>query len=94
MTSMLSLTLEASMATITIRNLDEETKSRLRIQAAHHDRSMEEEARVILRAELHRGGSQEHDLAESIRRRFEALGGVELSLPPREQMREPPDPNR
>jgi len=40
------------MASITIRNLDEQTKSRLRVRAAHHKRSMEEEARHILRASL------------------------------------------
>jgi plasmid stability protein len=38
----------AAMASITIRNLDEETKRRLRIRAAKHGRSMEEEARRIL----------------------------------------------
>ena len=81
------------MASITIRNLDEETKSRLRIQAAHHNRSMEEEVRNILRAALESTGSQPLDLAASIRRRFEPLGGVELPLLPREPMRQPPDPS-
>lgn len=38
------------MATLTIRNLDEETKRLLRQKAASHDRSMEEEARRILRS--------------------------------------------
>lgn len=38
------------MATLTIRNLDDETKRLLREQAARHDRSMEEEARQILRS--------------------------------------------
>ncbi len=37
------------MATLTIRKLDEETKRLLRERAARHDRSMEEEARQILR---------------------------------------------
>lgn len=40
------------MATLTIRNLDDELKSRLRIRAARHDHSMEEEARSILRTAL------------------------------------------
>jgi hypothetical protein len=35
----------ASMATLTIRQLDQKTKTRLRVRAAHHGRSMEEEAR-------------------------------------------------
>ena len=37
------------MASITIRNLDAHTKARLRVRAAHRQRSMEEEARNILR---------------------------------------------
>ncbi len=40
------------MASITIRNLDNSLKSRLRIQAAVHGRSMEDEARDILRSSL------------------------------------------
>ena len=37
------------MASITIRNLDDWLKRRLRVRAAEHGRSMEEEAREILR---------------------------------------------
>ena len=37
------------MASITIRNLDDGIKRRLRVRAAEHGRSMEEEAREILR---------------------------------------------
>ena len=36
------------MATLTIGNIDEHTKAQLRIQAARHGRSMEEEARTSL----------------------------------------------
>lgn len=49
MTAMLSV---ESMATITIRNLDEETKGRLKIRAATLGHSMEQEARNILRESL------------------------------------------
>ena len=38
------------MATLTIRNLDDETRRLLRERAARHDRSMEEEVRQILRS--------------------------------------------
>ena len=38
------------MPSITIRNLDEQTKERLRVRAARRKRSMEDEARNILRA--------------------------------------------
>ena len=73
------------MATLTIRNLDDELKSRLRIRAARHDHSMEEEARSILRNAL----SDSEDVDEStgiatrIRNRLENIGGVELGLPER-----------
>ena len=40
------------MATLTIRDLDETLKRSLRIRAANRNRSMEEEARQILRAAL------------------------------------------
>ena len=78
------------MASITIRNLDDDVKTRLRIQAAGHGRSMEEEARVILRnAVEHKAAPR--NLASAIRARIEPLGGVDLELPPREPMRAPPD---
>lgn len=82
------------MASITIRKLDEQTKARLRVRAAHHKRSMEDEARNILRATLSESAASPRNLAESIRRRFRALGGVELRTPAREAMRQPPKPGK
>ena len=82
------------MASITIRKLDEQTKARLRVRAAHHQRSMEDEARNILRAALAQETATPGNLAEAIRRRFEPLGGVELPLPVREPMRAPPKPGK
>lgn len=82
------------MASITIRNLDEQTKERLRVRAAHQGRSMEDEARNIIRAALSRDVSSSKNLALAIRKRFEPLGGVELELPARESMREPPRPGK
>jgi antitoxin FitA len=79
------------MATLTIRQLDEKTKSRLRVRAAHHGRSMEEEAREILRSALTSSSRHTGNLAEAIRRRFASLGGVELSLPQRDAMRKAPE---
>jgi len=78
------------MATITIRNLDAHTKARLRVRAAHRQRSMEEEARNILRAALAGDDVAPRDLAAAIGARFRPLGGVALALPAREPMREPP----
>ena len=77
------------MASITIRNLDDSLKHRLRVQAAEHGRSMEEEAREILRRAVGKSATP-GNLGEVIHRRFAALGGVELDLPPREPMPEPP----
>lgn len=82
------------MASITIRNLDEHTKARLRVRAAHRKRSMEEEARHILRAALAEDASTAGDLGEAIRRRFSPLGGLALELPAREPIREPPKPGK
>jgi antitoxin FitA len=80
------------MATLTIRKLDDEVKRRLRIQAAEHGRSMEEEARVILSQAVGTAQEQhEEGLADAIRKRFAPLGGVELKIPPRDVAdREPP----
>ena len=44
------------MASITVRNLDDGLKRRLRIRAAENGRSMEQEAREILRAGAGCGG--------------------------------------
>ena len=77
------------MATITIRNLDDDVKARLRVRAAEHHRSIEEEVRIILRAAVHRGQVGPRDLAKFTRECFAPLGGVELELPPRGPMREP-----
>ena len=79
------------MASITIRNLEEPLKARLRVQAAVHGRSMEDEARDILRIALNREPLPPANLAAAIRARFGALGGVDMPDVPREPMREPPD---
>ena len=77
------------MASITIRNLDNDVKTRLRIRAAAHGRSMEEEARLILREAVERPAGPTN-LARAIRARFASFGGVELELPSRQPLREPP----
>ena len=78
------------MASITIRNLDDEEMIRLRVRADSNDRSVEEEARVILREAVSEEADPEN-LASFIRECFVSFGGVDLELPPRESMREPPD---
>jgi len=78
------------MASITIRNLDDDVKRLLRVRAAEHGRSMEEEARDILRQVVGQP-STPRNLAKAIHARFAALGGVDLELPERTPMRSTPD---
>ena len=77
------------MASITIRNLDDDIKQRLRVRAAVHGRSMEEEARAILRAAMG-ADAPPRDLAAAIRGRVGAAERTEVELPARSAMREPP----
>ncbi len=51
---------------------------------------MEEEVRDILRAALEQEPVTGGDIYRAIRARVEPLGGIELELPPREPIREPP----
>jgi plasmid stability protein len=79
------------VATLTIRNLDDAVKERLRIRAAEHGRSMEAEARRILQTALGEPlRPPQHNLYERVHARFAALGGVDLDLPQRMPVREPP----
>jgi len=77
------------MASLTIRNLEEGVKNRLRVQAASRGRSMEDEARHILRAALGKASPRQSGLGERIRERFAALGDVQLPIATREPVREP-----
>jgi plasmid stability protein len=78
------------MASITIRKLEETTKRKLKIRAAMHGRSMEQEAREILKKALQGTSSKTGaNLAEAIQRRFAPLGGVDLEPFPRGPIREP-----
>ena len=77
------------MASITIRKLPETTKRRLRIRAARNGHSMEQEARELLEAALARTQPKSENLGEIIHRRFAALGGVDLKIPPRGSIRDP-----
>lgn len=81
----------SAVGTLTIRNLEDPLKSRLRMRAAARNRSMEEEARQILRAALQEPLVQTLDLGTRIRARFAALGDIQLSTEPRQAMREPPE---
>jgi plasmid stability protein len=78
------------MASITIRKLDDDVRTRLRVRAAEHSRSMEEEVRIILREAVSEGRPRPRNLVEFTRECFAPFGGVELDLPPRGPMREAP----
>jgi plasmid stability protein len=80
------------MASVTIRNLDDSLKARLRIRAAEHGRSMEEEARVLLRDALAppRAAAPPH-LLEVAQRLFGKRHGIDLKLPPRARARPLPE---
>ena len=79
------------MASITIRNLDDDLKQRLRVRSAQNSRSMEDEVRDILRTTLSLENPPAPDLAQAIRHRFAKTGHTTLSIQPREAVREPPD---
>lgn len=77
------------MASLTIRNIDESLKTSLRLCAASHGHSMEEEAKQILRqALLH--GTPSFGLGSRIAQRFAAVGGVDLPESTRSIPRNPP----
>jgi antitoxin FitA len=79
------------MGSMTIRGIDDVLKRRLRLQAAAHGRSMEEEVRDILRSALSTEDAPAGNLAAAIRARFAPLGGLDLVIAPREDTRAPVD---
>ena len=78
------------MASLTLRNIDDALKESLRMRAAANGRSMEEEARQILRQGLLREKCTE-GIGTRIARRFATVGGVDLPAPERSSPRRSPD---
>lgn len=78
------------MASLMICNLDDKTKQRLRLQAARHGRSMEEEARRILAAGVRAVRRPRDNIVDAIRRIVEPIGGIDLEPLPRGTLREIP----
>jgi plasmid stability protein len=85
-----SMQTEGTMGGNTIRTLDGSLKSRRRIQAAVHGRSMEHEARDILRCVLNQQPQGPRDLGTAIHDVFQPFGGFAMPEVPRDRMREPP----
>ena len=71
-----------AIGALSIRNLDDDVKERLRTRAASHGRSMEAEVRAIL-ADAVSDPDTSAGLFQSMLDRFGDIGGAELDLPPR-----------
>lgn len=82
------------MASLTVRNIEEETKQKLRLRAARHGKSLEEEVRMILRSaatDLSEPTARHTNLYDAIRELVEPYGGFEIDLPERSKStRDPP----
>jgi plasmid stability protein len=72
------------MAAVSIRDLDDEVRERLRVRAARNGRSMEAEIRAILTQAVN-DVDQSVGLAQALMQRFGDLGGVDLEPPARDQ---------
>lgn len=80
------------MATLTIRNLDDDIRDFLRAQAAENGRSMEAEVRDILKSIAKQGNTSPADVFARIHKLFSAIGGADdLVLPKREPVPAPPN---
>ena len=71
------------MAALSIRDLDEAVKEKLRVRAARHGRSMEAEIRLILTAAATEEDRPRTDLFSALTERFAQLGGIDLDVAPR-----------
>jgi plasmid stability protein len=70
------------MAAVSIRNLDDDIKERLRMRAASHGRSMESEIRAIL-VDAVTESDERRGMLPTLMERFGGLGGVDLEVPAR-----------
>jgi antitoxin FitA len=73
------------VATLTIRDVDDELRIKLRVRAAEKGHSMAAEVREILRNALAVPTTNDR-LGSRIQQRFSDIGGVELALPPRDEL--------
>ena len=81
------------MSSITVRNLEEHIKTGLRLRAARHGWSMEQEVRSILQQALasdEASASAPSSFAERIQQRFAQLDASDLPIPERQPARTPP----
>ena len=71
------------MASLTIRQLDDDIKSKLRMLAAQNGRSMEAEARAILAAVFADKTDSGEGIASKIQRIVSQYGAIDLQQPER-----------
>jgi plasmid stability protein len=71
-----------TVSAVSIRNLDDQVKERLRVRAARHGRSMEAEMRAILTDAVREPG-EDTGLFQVLLERVSQLGGIELDIPAR-----------
>ena len=79
------------MPNLNIRRLDPETHTKLRVRAARNGRSMEEEARQILRAAVEEPPTDERIWDWLRRRAIERSGGIPSDLYSADLIREDRD---
>lgn len=75
------------MSSITVRNVDDSIKASLRLRAARHGWSMEQEVRHILQQTLAPETAEPISFAERINRRFKGLDADDLPIPARQPTR-------
>ena len=78
------------MSSLTVRNLDESVKNSLRVRAARHGWSMEQEVRQILQKVVAPEQAGQVSFAERVNGRFSGLQVVSLPIPERQIARTPP----
>ncbi|HAL37595.1 MAG TPA: pantothenate metabolism flavoprotein [Polaromonas sp.] len=79
------------MSSITVRNLDESVKNSLRVRAARHGWSMEQEVRQILQQTVAPEQAGQISFVERVNRRFAGLKVESLPIPSRQIARTPPE---
>jgi plasmid stability protein len=79
------------MAMLTIRNIDESLKAKLKVMAARAGVSMEEQTRRIIRDAVLVKSNHKKGLGSRIHQRFLDLDGIDLDIPARSPSRQAPD---
>ena len=79
------------MSSITVKNLDDSVKAGLRLRAARHGGSIEQQVRQILPQTVAPEQASARSFAEQINQRFAGLQAQDLPLPVSAPDRTPPE---